>query len=478
VTARGSATTRSRRTRVELAVAGALLVVTGCSGSGGDRATPTTRAEPAVVDGKAVLARYGPAVALIETPIGSGSGVLVEDGYLVTSAHVVDPFDRVDVTFEGEDADLDVAVLGVDLEADLALVGPLPASTTEGRTAMTVEPADHVERGSDVYLVGFPGDQDEPEATIVRGILSRHRALADWDIDLLQSDAKIGFGQSGGALVDERGRLVGITGLADDDGYALAVSGSDVKARMARIRGGHDSGWEPVPREASTHEAAFTVADRGDARMLYFPATDDDRRLKVTVAGPDALVELDDVDLTTLDLNQVAHDVDRALDPEGAADLPEPVAPGPDGSYTFDLEAGYPALLAVGSVRPGGAAISVTASEPFTVVRGDPRPATIEVGDTATGAVAGYGMEPFDLSLEAGDTVELTAASATGDLALTILGPGVDPAHAPAFDDGGGGIFDLDATGTFTAPQTGVYRIRLYPADVISTSYRLTVTAA
>jgi S1-C subfamily serine protease len=67
-------------------------------------------------------------VAFIETPSGSGSGVLIEGGYVVTNAHVVWPFDEVRVVFPNG-ADFTAApVKSIDVLGDLAVIGPIDFS--------------------------------------------------------------------------------------------------------------------------------------------------------------------------------------------------------------------------------------------------------------------------------------------------------------------------------------------------------------
>lgn len=99
-------------------------LLAGCSGRAlASYATPTSNSTPATVGD--VFARVAPAVAFIETPTGTGSGVLIEDGYVVTNAHVVWPFQTVRVVFPDGSEFLDAPVLNWDLMADLAIIGPL-----------------------------------------------------------------------------------------------------------------------------------------------------------------------------------------------------------------------------------------------------------------------------------------------------------------------------------------------------------------
>ena len=457
------------------------LVAAGCgiSGSSDSGAAPTTTTAPKAdqaLSAKAVLANLRGSVALLDTPIASGSAVLTEGGYLVTNAHVVEPFDVVDVTFEGEDATFDVPVVGVDLSADIAVLGPI---TTDRDPVPIVDPTG-LDQGSDVFLVGYPGDQEDPEVTITRGVFSRRRELKDWGLSFLQSDAKIAPGQSGGALVDDQGRVIGISGLSDDDDYALSLAGDDVADSVNAILAGDGSAWEPAPRAATDRSASFTVSGLDDLRLMYLPATEQDRQVTIGVDGPAPAVELDDVGQYPLGLNQAAYDTyEGAVDGYGD-DLPTPTKPDADGRWTFSIDAGYPAVLVVSSDVETATSIRVTSTEPFAVVTGDPEPLPLEVDSGPTKGSLGY-LDidvVFSLDLAKGDTIDLLAQSAIGDVAFSMMAPGEVFDSSQEVDDGGGGLFDQDAADTYTAPATGTYLLRVYQVEGLATDFRLTVKSA
>lgn len=446
------------------------LLLVGCTASGGEpdgpgSASPTTDAADAL-DAKAILALRRDGVALVETSIASGSAVLLEDGHLVTNAHVVDPFGVADVTFEGEDTTLDVPVVGVDLDADIAVLGPIETDL-DGVTL--ADPAG-LDQGSDLFLVGFPGDQEEPEVTISSGVLSRRREVADWGLDFLQSDTKIAPGQSGGALVDDAGRVIGISGLSDEDDFALTLSGADAADSVDRILAGDGSDWEPAPTEATETKATVTVGGSLDVRSLYLPASGEARTLEVSVTGAEEALALYDVGGFLLDQNELAAEL---TGDDGA----EPVEPEADGSYRFELDADFPALLLVGADVSEPTPLAVTTSEPFVVVAGDPEPVALEPGDDAVEGTLGYldDQEDFAFELEAGDSVDVLVRSAIGDVAFSITGPGIGFDEAEEFDDGGGGLFDLDAEGSFTAEEDGTYVLAVYQVEGAATGFRLTV---
>lgn len=174
-----------------------------------------------VVTATAVAERVIPSTVFVEASSflggGSGSGVVYgEDGYILTNHHVIDGAGEVAVIFSdgsrfpvevvGSDPVTDLAVLLVD-RADLA---PIDVGNSDGLTIG--EPA--IAIGNPLGLAGGP--------TVTSGIVSAlNRSLvvnsSQTLFGLVQTDAPIAPGSSGGALVDANARLIGIT-------TAIAVS--------------------------------------------------------------------------------------------------------------------------------------------------------------------------------------------------------------------------------------------------------------
>jgi S1-C subfamily serine protease len=180
----------------------------------------------------AVAERVLPAVASIRVQRaggtgagGAGSGVVITpDGYLVTSAHVVAGSRQASAAFlDGTEYDLDV--IGADALSDLAI--------TRARAA-TLEPvhvgdADALRVGQLVVAVGNPmGFNGSVTSGVVSG-LGRSLATADGSghrrfiEDVIQTDAALNPGNSGGALADWQARLVGVNTAVAGMGLGLAV---------------------------------------------------------------------------------------------------------------------------------------------------------------------------------------------------------------------------------------------------------------
>ncbi|MDD7914449.1 trypsin-like peptidase domain-containing protein [Polaribacter ponticola] len=163
--------------------------------------------------------------------VGTGSGVIISsDGYIVTNNHVIDKANEIEITLNdkkkykaeliGTDKDNDIALLKIDVDMDLPYV-PFADS-------------DYIKVGEWVLAVGNPYNLT---STVTAGIVSaKGRDLeGNSAIDsFIQTDAAVNPGNSGGALVNTRGELVGInTAISSKTGsfvgYSFAVPSNIAK---------------------------------------------------------------------------------------------------------------------------------------------------------------------------------------------------------------------------------------------------------
>lgn len=169
----------------------------------------------------AVAQRVAPSTVFVESSSflrgGSGSGVVYgEDGYIITNHHVVEGGNDLFVTF-ADGARFPARLVGSDAITDLAVL----RVERSDLTPIDVGSSQQLAIGEPAVAVGNPlGLQGGP--TITSGIVSaldRSLAVAPGEMlyGLIQTDAPIAPGSSGGALVDARGQLIGIT-------TAIAVS--------------------------------------------------------------------------------------------------------------------------------------------------------------------------------------------------------------------------------------------------------------
>jgi S1-C subfamily serine protease len=151
---------------------------------------------------------------------GGSASVITPDGYLLTSAHVVAGTRSAEATFaDGATVAADIA--GRDELSDLAVLkarGPVPSPVTMGR-------AEDLQVGQLVVAVGNPlGLAGSVTAGIVSGLgrslPTRSGRVVD---EVIQTDAALNPGNSGGVLADGRGRMVGVNTAVAGVGLGLAV---------------------------------------------------------------------------------------------------------------------------------------------------------------------------------------------------------------------------------------------------------------
>jgi len=189
-----------------------------------------------VMDVAAVLDALEDSVVSIETTVrsrrgpfvtegeGAGTGVVIDDdGSILTNAHVVDGATDIRVTLAGEDRPRSAELLAADPSADVAV---LRVRDTEGLVPARTAPEDSVAVGDQVVAIGNALAL-EGGMTVTQGIVSAvDRSIGTGSgtlTGLIQTDAAISSGNSGGPLVDAAGRVVGIN-------TAVASSGGGVQA--------------------------------------------------------------------------------------------------------------------------------------------------------------------------------------------------------------------------------------------------------
>jgi S1-C subfamily serine protease len=177
-----------------------------------------------------------------QTQQALGSGFVIDkEGHVVTNFHVVDGATEIEVSFSnqetvsaeivGTDASTDLAVLKVDVDA-------------KGLTPLSLADSDVVEVGDPVVAIGNPfGLERTATAGIVSALQREVRAPNDFTIDhVIQTDAPINSGNSGGPLIDSDGRVIGVNsqietanGSSGNVGIGFAVPSNTVKSVVAQL---------------------------------------------------------------------------------------------------------------------------------------------------------------------------------------------------------------------------------------------------
>jgi serine peptidase DegS len=237
-------------------------------GAAGSYADAVTSTAPAVVnlvsadparDSSPTAGRGIPVVAAGES---LGSGVVISrDGYVITNDHVIDGIRAIDVVLtDGRVAR--ARVVGTDPDTDLALL----EIELDGLPAIRLGRSDTLRVGDVVLAIGNPFSIGQ---TVTQGIVSGTRrgqlGLSPFE-NFIQTDAAINLGNSGGALVNASGELVGINTAffsrrLDSEGIGFAIPINLVRGVMADLieHGRVIRGWLGVGTETLTPAQAASL---------------------------------------------------------------------------------------------------------------------------------------------------------------------------------------------------------------------------
>ena len=240
------------------------------------------------------------------TSYSFGTGVVLSaDGYIITNAHVIEGCSSVEVVLQ-DDSSYEALLVGMDVPTDLAVLKI---------DAQNLHPAvfgnsDELQVGDTVVAIGNPLGQ-ELRGTMTDGIISAINRDVDVDgysMVLIQTTAALNSGNSGGALVNEYGQVVGITNMkmsAYDDtveGLGFAIPTTTVKTVVDDlIRQGYVSG------EPSIGITCYTVteemAEEYDLPLgVYVKSVQQDSDAKKQGIFPgDVIVEANGQSITTIE---------------------------------------------------------------------------------------------------------------------------------------------------------------------------------
>lgn len=188
------------------------------------------------LDVAGVLASLAGSVVSVDTTIavqqgpywsegqGAGTGIVMDDrGHVLTNAHVVEGATEVTVTLDHDDTARAARVVAADAAEDIAV---LEVADTEGLVPATFGRDDEVQIGDEVVAVGNALAL-EGDLSVTRGIVSgldRSIQTANGTLEgLVQTDASISSGNSGGPLVDALGRVIGVNSAVATGNGSIAA---------------------------------------------------------------------------------------------------------------------------------------------------------------------------------------------------------------------------------------------------------------
>ena len=157
----------------------------------------------------------------VDTPLGTGF-VYKKDGkraYILTNNHVIENADSVKVEFNGTTKRIDAKIIGSDKYADIAV---LTIDDSEDIKAVEIGNNDSLKLGDTIFTIGMPVSYDY-KGTVTKGILSgkerlinvavNNSSVADYIMKVIQIDAAVNPGNSGGPLCDVSGNVIGIISI-------------------------------------------------------------------------------------------------------------------------------------------------------------------------------------------------------------------------------------------------------------------------
>lgn len=239
---------------------------------------------------------------------GLGSGVIVSpDGYILTNNHVVEGADELNVALP-DDREFKAKVIGTDPKTDVAII----KIDAQNLPTITLADSDKLRVGDIVFAIGNPLNVGQ---TVTMGIVSalgrKHLHLLD-EVggyeNFIQTDAPINMGNSGGALVDAKGRLVGInsaimstTNGSMGIGFAVPINLAANIMQSLIATGTVARGYLGVGVDPLTPELAEAMGT--DAKgMVISTVTPDSPAAKAGLKQEDVIVAINDQPVDSLEV--------------------------------------------------------------------------------------------------------------------------------------------------------------------------------
>ena len=428
--------------------------------------TDTPTPPPTTPSPSEVFQRVAPSVAFIDTP-RQGSAILVEGGYLITSATAVWPFQHVRVVFPDGTEFEDAPVLDLDLIANLAVIGPVDTQLPP----LTPIPSEDIDAGTRVFLVGYPSESDPfPQPALSQGLVSHTR---EWDrakLTYFQTDTTIAGGSSGGVLFSQAGQVMGLGGWTlPDSQFSVILSIIDALPRAKKMIMGEDVdglSWDILSNEKEAATSHW-VSLRHEWEQQAF----------AVIAEPGTKIQAEFLASDNAALSFFVKDIFGI--PLPVNDAGEWIAS--KGNFTIQEPAPY--FLVVISDTGDATGKLKTNTPVFPISRWDEQIDKLETGDEIRGSLDFPGdLDIYGIWLKKDERVYIRVESAMID-AWTGLVPAKDSPLSmiedivAEDDNSGDGVFDSNAALVYQAPMDAGFLI--FVADLQgnhSGGYILTVT--
>lgn len=321
--------------KILLGVVALAFVATACSVDLGAKTNPATAdqysfqtpTEPV----EAVVQKVLPAVVNVTTDVfqtdpfgnaqqgqGVGTGFIVrQDGVIVTNCHVVEGASKITVFTSAKDpVRYDARVIGGDCQHDLAVL----KIDANGLPTVPLGTSTDLQLGQSVVAVGYALAL-EGGPSVTTGIVSsldRTIKVTDLQCDvsvcdnhartytnIIQTDAAINHGNSGGPLVDMQGRVVGINSAGADQaqsiGFAIAIDSAKDTIQQAVSDPLAPSAYLGVSTQTVTTDLGYQLGLQTDHGAYVLAVTNDGPAAKAGIRDGDVVVSVDGQPVTTAD---------------------------------------------------------------------------------------------------------------------------------------------------------------------------------
>jgi len=269
-----------------------------------------------------------------ETSAGSGF-IITENGYIVTNAHVVESEEEqaIKVSILGYDDTFDAKIVGSDVQTDIAVI---KVECDEPLPTVTLGDSDVLQNGELAIAIGNP--LGSLQGTITCGVISGvERPLSNkgYTMNLIQTDASVNSGNSGGPLINSFGEVIGVVNakISSAEGLGFAIPINSVKYVIESI----------IVNGKVVNRPYLGIVVSYIAEDAYFGAEEGVYVYDMTPGGPgdkaglkkgDKLISLDGVEI------KVSNDIIGIRDSHEVGDEIEVVVERDGKQITLTLEIG------------------------------------------------------------------------------------------------------------------------------------------
>ncbi|WKE66061.1 Do family serine endopeptidase [Gallaecimonas kandeliae] len=228
---------------------------------------------------------------------GLGSGVIIDakNGYVVTNNHVVDEADKIEVTLT-DGRTFKAKKIGVDKDVDIALL----KIDADGLTQIKEADSDNLRVGDYAVAIGNPLGLGQTVTSGIVSALGRSDLQVEHLENFIQTDAAINRGNSGGALVNLRGELIGInTAIIGPNGgnigigFAIPVNMMKNLVKQIIDHGEVRRGYLGIMGGELTHELAKAMGYKSGQGAFVSQVQEDSAAAKAGIKAGDIITSLD-----------------------------------------------------------------------------------------------------------------------------------------------------------------------------------------